>query len=78
MFCSDFFFVSIGTKKEVVDWHRICVFKPSLRDLVYNYMKKGQRVYVSGRINYGEIMNQAGDKVATTSIIADNVIFFNS
>lgn len=78
MLCNSFFFVNIGTKKEIVDWHRICVFKPSLREMVYNYMKKGQRVFVSGKINYGEITNQTGDKVSTTSIIADDVIFFNS
>ncbi|PSN40197.1 Single-stranded DNA-binding protein [Blattella germanica] len=60
------------------DWHRVCVFKPSLRDTVYNYMKKGQRVYVSGRLTYGEVKDDEGNARSTTAIVADDVIFFQS
>lgn len=60
------------------DWHRICVFKPTLRDTVYTYLKKGQRVYVSGRLTYGEIKDEAGNPRTTTAIVADDVIFFQS
>ncbi|KAJ9601065.1 hypothetical protein L9F63_000800 [Diploptera punctata] len=60
------------------DWHRICVFKPSLRDTVYTYLKKGQRVYVSGRLTYGEVKDEDGNARATTAIVADDVIFFHS
>ncbi|XP_065221549.1 single-stranded DNA-binding protein, mitochondrial-like [Planococcus citri] len=58
------------------DWHRICVFKPNLRDNVSNYLRKGQRVYVTGKIMYGEIKDESGGTQATTSILADDVIFF--
>lgn len=60
------------------DWHRICIFKPGLRDTVHGFLKKGQRVYVTGRLSYGEITNEADEKVNVTSVIADDVIFFNS
>lgn len=60
------------------DWHRICVFKPTLRDTVYTYLKKGQRVYVSGRLTYGEIKDEAGNPRTTTAVVADDVIFFQT
>ncbi|XP_071877260.1 mitochondrial single stranded DNA-binding protein [Bombus fervidus] len=60
------------------EWHRICVFKPSLRDNVLNYLKKGQRIYVSGKITYGEFKDEDGNTKSSTSIIADDVIFFQS
>ncbi|XP_046431719.1 single-stranded DNA-binding protein, mitochondrial isoform X1 [Neodiprion fabricii] len=58
------------------DWHRICVFKPILRDTVYTYLKKGTRVLVNGRVSYGEVKDESGNQKSTTSIIADDVIFF--
>ncbi|XP_003401943.1 single-stranded DNA-binding protein, mitochondrial [Bombus terrestris] len=60
------------------EWHRICIFKPALRDTVLNYLKKGQRVYVLGKINYGEFKDEEGVVKPSTSVIADDVIFFQS
>jgi single-strand DNA-binding protein len=60
------------------DWHRISVFKPSLRDTVYTYLRKGQRIYVSGRLSYGEIKDEEGNSRPTTSVIAEDIIFFQS
>lgn len=40
------------------------------------YLKKGQRTMVQGKITYGEITDQQGAQKATTSIVADDVIFF--
>ncbi|XP_060530958.1 single-stranded DNA-binding protein, mitochondrial [Cylas formicarius] len=60
------------------EWHRIVCFKPGIRESVLNYLKKGQRVYVSGRITYGEIRDGDGTPKATTAVAADDVIFFQS
>ncbi|XP_063705438.1 single-stranded DNA-binding protein, mitochondrial [Culicoides brevitarsis] len=57
------------------DWHRVVVFKPALRDNVLQYMQKGQRAVVQGRISYGEFTDAEGQKKPATSIIADDVIF---
>lgn len=65
-----------GDFMQRTDWHRVCVFKPYLRDSVYNYLKKGQRVLVNGRLSYGEIKDEEGVARPTTAIIADEVIFF--
>lgn len=58
------------------DWHRIAVFRPNLRENVYNYMRKGQRVLVNGRLSYGEVKDEDGNTRTATSIIAEDIIFF--
>ncbi|CAH0561235.1 unnamed protein product [Brassicogethes aeneus] len=60
------------------EWHRVVCFKPGLRETILNYLKKGQRVHVTGRITYGEIKGEDGRPRSTTAIAADDVIFFNS
>ncbi|XP_043604210.1 single-stranded DNA-binding protein, mitochondrial [Bombus pyrosoma] len=69
---------SNGDLMQRTEWHRICVFKPTLRDTVLNYLKKGQRVYVLGKISYGEFKDDDGTTRSSTSIIADDIIFFHS
>jgi len=66
-----------GDLLQKTDWHRICVFKPYLRESVYRYMNKGQRVLVQGRITYGEVKDEQGQAHVTTSVIADDVTFFS-
>ncbi|XP_044748065.1 single-stranded DNA-binding protein, mitochondrial [Coccinella septempunctata] len=60
------------------EWHRVICFKPGLRETILTYLKKGQRVHVTGRITYGEIRGEDGKPRTTTSIAADDVIFFQS
>ncbi|XP_037947236.1 single-stranded DNA-binding protein, mitochondrial [Teleopsis dalmanni] len=65
-----------GDWAQRTDWHRIVIFKPNLRDTVMEYLKKGQRTMVQGKITYGEITDQQGNQKTSTSIIADDIIFF--
>ncbi|XP_057180238.1 single-stranded DNA-binding protein, mitochondrial isoform X3 [Triplophysa rosa] len=37
-------------------WHRISVFKPGLRDVAYQYVKKGSRILVEGKLDYDNIV----------------------
>lgn len=60
------------------EWHRIICYKPGLRDTIMNYLKKGQRVHITGRITYGEVTDEDGKTRATTAINADDIIFFQS
>lgn len=76
VFISTIVYLLENTQK--TDWHRIVVFRPGLRDAVYNYLSKGQRVHVSGRIMYGELRDESGVTRTTTSIAADDIIFFNT
>ncbi|XP_011152144.1 single-stranded DNA-binding protein, mitochondrial [Harpegnathos saltator] len=65
-----------GDFMQKTDWHKVCVFKPNLRDAVYNFLKKGQRVMVNGRISYSEFKDEEGNSRPSTAVIADDVIFF--
>ncbi|XP_013099105.1 single-stranded DNA-binding protein, mitochondrial [Stomoxys calcitrans] len=65
-----------GDWAQRTDWHRVVVFKPNLRESVMQFLKKGQRTMVQGKITYGEITDQQGNPKPSTSIIADDVIFF--
>ena len=58
------------------DWHNIVVFKPNLRESVHNYVTKGSRLMVQGRIMYGMIEDKHGNMRSTTSIVAEDVIRF--
>lgn len=60
------------------EWHRISVFQPNLRDLSLQYIKKGMRIYLSGRLSYGQITDASGVTRTATSIIADDIIFLSS
>ncbi|XP_050434807.1 single-stranded DNA-binding protein, mitochondrial [Adelges cooleyi] len=71
-------YIQNNENTQKTDWHRVVVFRPGLRDSVYNFMQKGQRVFVSGRLIYGEIKDESGNSRTTTSIAADDVIFFNT
>ncbi|NXY71525.1 SSBP protein, partial [Glareola pratincola] len=51
-------------------WHRISVFRPGLRDVTYQYVKKGSRIYVEGKIDYGEYTDKNNVRRQATTIIA--------
>uniref|UniRef100_A0A1B0BND0 Single-stranded DNA-binding protein n=1 Tax=Glossina palpalis gambiensis TaxID=67801 RepID=A0A1B0BND0_9MUSC len=65
-----------GDWAQRTDWHRIIVFRPNLRELVMEYLKKGQRTMIQGKITYGEIKDQEGNQKPSCSIVADDIIFF--
>ncbi|MPC55177.1 Single-stranded DNA-binding protein, mitochondrial [Portunus trituberculatus] len=56
------------------DWHRIAVFKPFLRESVYRYLTRGQRVMVQGRIGYLERRDPENNQLImkTATIVAED------
>lgn len=69
---------SQGEVHQKTEWHRICVFKPHLRETAYNYAAKGNRVMVQGRLLYGEVTDSNGTTQNTVSIVADDIIYFKN
>ncbi|CAK9822101.1 Single-stranded DNA-binding protein, mitochondrial [Anthophora retusa] len=61
-----------GDYVQRTEWHKVCVFKPSLRESVYNYLKKGQRVLVSGKMSYGEFKDEEGNMKPSAAVVADD------
>lgn len=60
-------------------WHRISVFRPGLRESIYQNLKKGQRVLVQGRIGYLERKDPNDETIVnrTVSIVAHEVVLFS-
>ena len=54
---------------EQTDWHRITFFD-KLADTVIEYVKKGQELYIEGRISYSKYTDKSGVEKYSTDIIA--------
>jgi|UniRef100_A0A8C0ZYU4 single-strand DNA-binding protein len=67
----------MGDVSQKTTWHRISVFQPGLRDVAYQYVKKGSQIYVEGKVDYGEYMDKNNVRRQAMTIIADNIIFLS-
>lgn len=65
-----------GEFMQRTDWHKICIFNPTLKNTVYKFLKKGQRTMILGRITYSEYKGADGNVMYSTSIIAEEIVFF--
>ncbi|XP_068611429.1 single-stranded DNA-binding protein, mitochondrial [Brachionichthys hirsutus] len=66
-----------GEVSQKTTWHRVSVFKPGLRDVAYQYIKKGTRILVDGKLDYGEYVDKNQVRRQATTIIADNIVFLS-
>ncbi|HKW41772.1 MAG TPA: single-stranded DNA-binding protein [Gemmatimonadales bacterium] len=72
-----------GEKQEKTEWHRVICWNnkgvgAQLADLAEKYMKKGDRIYVEGRIEYRTWEDREKQTRYTTEIIAREVILLSS
>lgn len=63
-----------GEYTQKTEWHRITIFRPVLRDIVSQNVKRGDKVFVTGRISYSQYKDSNEAVQRTASIIADDVI----
>nr|CAA58648.1 mitochondrial single strand DNA binding protein [Xenopus laevis] len=70
-------FQPAGDVNQKTTWHRVSVFRPGLRDVAYQHVKKGARLLVEGKIDYGEYTDKNNVRRQATTIIADNIIFLS-
>jgi single-strand DNA-binding protein len=61
-----------GNRKERTDWHR-CTAWRRLAEICGQYLDKGIKVYIEGRIHYSEAVGQDGVKRYFTDIQVDNM-----
>lgn len=54
---------------EKTDWHRVTFFG-KVADTVVQYVKKGQEIYIEGRISYSKYTDREGVEKYSTDIIA--------
>ena len=65
-----------GQKQEKAEFHNIVAWR-KLADICGQYLKKGGKVYVEGRLQTRSWDVQTGNKKYRTEIIADNVIMLD-
>lgn len=68
---------SLATNRKVkdaerTDWHRITAFG-KLADIIEQYVKKGDPVYIEGRIEYDSYQRD-GVTIPTTDIVAQELV----
>ena len=66
----------LGQQKEKTEWHRLTFFG-RLVDIVDQWVKKGDRLYVEGRIEYSESESD-GQKKYWTDIIVNEMVMLGS
>ncbi|MFG1488648.1 single-stranded DNA-binding protein [Oceanospirillum sp. HFRX-1_2] len=59
-----------GQRQEKTEWHRI-VFFGKLADVVSQYVKKGSKLYVEGKLQTRKWQDQSGNDKYTTEIVVD-------
>jgi single-strand DNA-binding protein len=62
-----------GQKNEKTEWHRLTVFG-RLVDVVEQWVKKGDRLYVEGRLEYSQTEGDGGPKYWTDIVVAEMVM----
>ena len=65
-----------GTKEEKVEFHN-CVLWGKLAEIAGQYLSKGRRVYVEGRLETRDWTGQDGVKRYRTEIIVENMIMLD-
>ena len=58
-----------GENVETTEWHRVTFFD-RLAEIAGEYLKKGNPVYVEGRLKYGKFTNKDGLEQNTCDIVA--------
>ena len=66
-----------GEQQERTEWHRVVFFnKPA--ETIGQYVKKGQQLYVEGRLQTRKWQDKDGIEKYSTDIISDNFTFVGS
>jgi single-strand DNA-binding protein len=70
-----------GEKQEKTEWHRCVVWNAKgsgLADVVEKYCKKGDRIYVEGRIEYRQWQDKEGQTRYSTEINVRDLLMLGS
>lgn len=62
-----------GQTQEKTEWHRLTFFG-RLADIVEQYVKKGDRLYAEGRLEYSQTQDEQGNVRYWTDIVATEMV----
>jgi single-strand DNA-binding protein len=66
-----------GEQKEDTEWHRVVFFR-RLAEIAGEYLKKGSKVYIEGKLKTRKWQDQSGNDRYSTEIIADQMQMLDS
>ena len=66
-----------GQQQERTDWHRLTFFG-KLADIVEQWVNKGDRLYVEGRIEYSQTQDDQGGTRYWTDIVVNEMVMLGS
>ncbi len=66
-----------GEKREEVDFHRIVAWN-KLAELCSQFLNKGRKVYVEGRLSTRNWTGQDGTQKSTTEVVIDDMILLDN
>ncbi len=66
-----------GQQQERTEWHRV-VFRQRLAEIAAQYLKKGSKVYIEGKLQTRKWTNQQGQDQYTTEIVAREMQMLDS
>ena len=64
-----------GELKQKTDWHRLTFWGKSA-DTIEKYLRKGTRLFVEGRIEYGSY-DREGTTIPTTDVVVQDFVFLD-
>jgi single-strand DNA-binding protein len=65
-----------GGRQEKTEWHRVVAFG-RLAEIVRDYVKKGQKIYIEGRIQTRNWQDQQGQTKYMTEIVAQSLLMLS-
>jgi len=68
---------STGEQKENTEWHRVVFFR-RLAEIVGEYLKKGSKVYIEGKLQTRKWQDKDGNDRYTTEIVANDMQMLDS
>lgn len=61
-----------GERRQITEWHNIVLWR-GLAEISEKYLKKGNQVYIEGKLRTRSWQDQEGNTRYTTEVIADNM-----
>ena len=66
-----------GEQREKTEWHRVVFFR-RLAEIAGEYLKKGSKVYIEGKLQTRKWQDQSGSDRYTTEIVANEMQMLDS
>ncbi len=66
-----------GENQEKTEWHRVVAFR-RLAEIMGEYLKKGSKVYIEGKLQTRKWQDNSGNDRYTTEIVADQMQMLDS